>query len=165
MKFPALETVQILLLFAWGASSFRLTVLHTNDLHSRFDLVTSSGSECRSPNRKNCYGGVARLKYAVEQIKKQHPNSIFVNAGDFFQVILGSLSVYKAVLRILKLAEKENTRAIKSLVLLSHLFGLLTLATVQNNSCYVLNYRLNLLKQAKNYLIILYTLHFINYFS
>ena len=76
MKFPALETVQILLLFAWGASSFRLTVLHTNDLHSRFDLVTSSGSECRSPNRKNCYGGVARLKYAVEQIKKQHETEL-----------------------------------------------------------------------------------------
>ena len=32
-----------------------------------------------------CFGGVARLKKAVDDLKKKHENVIFVNAGDFYQ--------------------------------------------------------------------------------
>ena len=65
-------------------NAFQLTVLHTNDLHSRFDEVTSRGGDCE--NGHKCYGGVARIKYVVDQYKKKEDNLIFLNAGDFFQV-------------------------------------------------------------------------------
>ena len=71
----------------------KIRVLHTNDLHSRFDEVTISGSKCKDRDRKRhkCYGGVARIKYMVDDIRKQHSNAnndnvLFLNAGDFFQV-------------------------------------------------------------------------------
>ena len=71
----------------------KIRVLHTNDLHSRFDEVTISGSKCKDKDRKSrtCYGGVARIKHMVDDIRKQHSNAnndnvLFLNAGDFFQV-------------------------------------------------------------------------------
>ena len=69
----------------------KIRVLHTNDLHSRFDEVTISGSKCKDKDRKlhKCYGGVARLKYMVDSIRNEHKpddNILFLNAGDFFQV-------------------------------------------------------------------------------
>ena len=72
-------------------NSFKIRVLHTNDLHSRFDEVTISGSKCTEKYRqkKACVGGVARIKHMVDQIKNQHKpddNVLFLNAGDFFQV-------------------------------------------------------------------------------
>ncbi len=70
------------------AVSYQLTVLHTNDLHSRFDEVTASGGKCKDSKRggASCFGGVARIKTAVDQLMAEHPNSVFLNAGDFFQV-------------------------------------------------------------------------------
>ena len=69
----------------------KIRVLHTNDLHSRFDEVTISGSKCKDKDRKSrtCYGGVARIKHMVDDIRKQHSNAnndnvLFLNAGDFW---------------------------------------------------------------------------------
>jgi len=86
MKFP-LETVQIVLLLLTIelVNAFQLTVLHTNDLHSRFDQVTANGAECLSNQNRECFGGVARLKYQVDALREKYPNSVFLNAGDFFQ--------------------------------------------------------------------------------
>ena len=69
----------------------KIKVLHTNDLHSRFDEVTMRGSKCRDKDRRKnkCVGGVARIKHMVDRIKEQHKpddNVVFLNAGDFFQV-------------------------------------------------------------------------------
>ena len=52
-------------------SGYELTILHTNDLHSRFDEVTARGSACRDKDRDagKCFGGVARIKHAVEEIR------------------------------------------------------------------------------------------------
>ena len=33
---------------------------------------------------QNC--SIARIKYQVDTLKEQYPNSVFLNAGDFFQV-------------------------------------------------------------------------------
>ena len=93
-------------------NAFQLTVLHTNDLHSRFDEVTSRGGDCE--NGHKCYGGVARIKYVVDQYKKKEDNLIFLNAGDFFQVrILTLLSSF-----IFKISsyQKEPSARISSLV-------------------------------------------------
>ena len=93
-----LEPVQIIIVFGLTlANALQLTVLHTNDLHSRFDEVTSTGSECnpKPQSNKKCFGGVARIKHVVDQIKQQDENVIFLNAGDFFQVgLLYYLSSY-----------------------------------------------------------------------
>ena len=58
--------------FAAGASGYELTILHTNDLHSRFDEITARGSACREKDRAagKCFGGVARIKRAVEEIRE-----------------------------------------------------------------------------------------------
>ncbi len=53
----------IMFLFcASTVSSFDLTVLHTNDIHSRFDEANARGSSCRDKDRaaRKCFGGVAR---------------------------------------------------------------------------------------------------------
>ena len=71
------------------ASARELTVLHTNDLHSRFDEITVRGSACRPKDRERgkCYGGVARIKKMADQIRDEEGgNVIMLNAGDFFQV-------------------------------------------------------------------------------
>ena len=73
------------------SDAIKIQVLHTNDLHSRFDEVTISGSKCRDKDRRKniCVGGVARIKHMVDQIRNQHKpddNVLFLNAGDFFQV-------------------------------------------------------------------------------
>jgi len=33
-----------------------------------------------------CFGGLARLSQAVKDLKQKYPNSVYVNAGDFYQV-------------------------------------------------------------------------------
>ena len=79
------QSVAVLLLLAVKCiSAFELTVLHTNDLHSRFDEVTASGANCKA--KLGCFGGVARIKYVADSIRKSHPNTVFLNGGDLFQV-------------------------------------------------------------------------------
>ncbi|CAB4069163.1 NT5E [Lepeophtheirus salmonis] len=80
----------LLLLFL--SSAIQLRILHTNDLHSRFDLVTSRGSRCRSKDsvRGACFGGFSRLKRLVEDLqssesKDPYRKTLFLNAGDIFQ--------------------------------------------------------------------------------
>ena len=83
------ETTLSVLLLSAAASCLDLTLLHTNDLHSRFDQISGRGSACRAKDLAagNCFGGVSRIKYKVDQIKRENPNKVvFVNAGDFFQV-------------------------------------------------------------------------------
>ena len=36
-------------------------------------------------DRGKCFGGVARLKKAVDDISIEHENVVFVNSGDFYQ--------------------------------------------------------------------------------
>ena len=48
--------------------------------------VTANGAECLSNQNRECFGGVARLKYQVDTLREKYPNSVFLNAGDFFQV-------------------------------------------------------------------------------
>ena len=55
------------------ASCYELTILHTNDLHSRFDEITARGSACRDRDRAagKCFGGVARIKQTVHDIREE----------------------------------------------------------------------------------------------
>ena len=80
--------VGILSLVAQAASAgFQLRLLHMNDLHSRFQQVTRHGSKCTQKDSGKCVGGVARVKYKVDQIRNaSDDNVLFLMAGDLFQV-------------------------------------------------------------------------------
>src|SRR5690606_11685230 len=56
-----------------------ITILHTNDTHSHIDPFDSSHS--KYPNQ----GGIARRATLVEQIRKENPNTLLLDAGDIFQ--------------------------------------------------------------------------------
>lgn len=56
-----------------------LTILHTNDVHSRLDPFPMDGS--RNAGR----GGIARRLTLVQQIRTENPNVLLFDAGDIFQ--------------------------------------------------------------------------------
>ena len=56
-----------------------MTVLHTNDQHSRIEPFDSSYS--RNPNQ----GGFARRATLIQQIRNQEKNVLLLDAGDIFQ--------------------------------------------------------------------------------
>jgi 5'-nucleotidase len=60
-------------------SAYKLTVLHTNDQHSRIEPFDSSYS--RNPNQ----GGFARRATLIQQIRNQEKNVLLLDAGDIFQ--------------------------------------------------------------------------------
>lgn len=56
-----------------------ITILHTNDTHSHIEPFDADHH--RHANK----GGVARRAVAVEQIRKENPNTLLLDAGDIFQ--------------------------------------------------------------------------------
>ncbi|XP_074043199.1 5'-nucleotidase [Macrotis lagotis] len=70
-------------LLAAGASSWKLTILHTNDLHSRLEQTSEDSGKCSVPAR--CVGGVARLHTKVQEIRRAEPNVLLLDAGDQYQ--------------------------------------------------------------------------------
>ncbi|MBO0661684.1 5'-nucleotidase/apyrase family protein [Jiella sp. MQZ9-1] len=77
-------------------ADYTLTILHTNDIHSRIEPINKYDSTCDEKDRAadNCFGGTARLKTAIEAARKAADNPILIDGGDEFQ---GSLfySQYK----------------------------------------------------------------------
>lgn len=57
----------------------RLTILHTNDVHSRIDPFPMDGS------RNEGLGGVARRSKLIDEIRAQEPNLLLLDSGDIFQ--------------------------------------------------------------------------------
>nr|ABF18486.1 5'-nucleotidase [Aedes aegypti] len=72
------------LTFLIEGSSFKLKIIHFNDIHARFDEVTNSSSPC-SGNGETCVAGIARLVTTIEKLRKQNENHLVLNAGDVFQ--------------------------------------------------------------------------------
>ena len=67
-----------------ASSEFSLTILHTNDVHARFEESNINGGACRD-HHDQCYGGVARRKSKVDQIRNDTENVLFLDAGDQYQ--------------------------------------------------------------------------------
>lgn len=65
--------------FARRDSVVQLTILHTNDVHSRIDPFPLDGS------RNQGLGGVARRAALVKKIRSEQPNVLLLDAGDVFQ--------------------------------------------------------------------------------
>ena len=57
----------------------QLTILHTNDVHSYIDPFPANHP--KNPN----LGGVARRAAIIENIRKENPNVLLLDAGDIFQ--------------------------------------------------------------------------------
>ena len=57
----------------------RLTILHTNDVHSRMDPFPMDGS------RNQGLGGVAKRATLIKKVRKEQKNVLLLDAGDYFQ--------------------------------------------------------------------------------
>ncbi|NVO55805.1 5'-nucleotidase C-terminal domain-containing protein [Rhodobacteraceae bacterium B1Z28] len=70
-----------------AAADYKLTVLHTNDFHARFEPINKYDSGCGAEDNAEgkCFGGSARLVTAVEEARSRAENSILVDGGDQFQ--------------------------------------------------------------------------------
>ena len=60
-------------------STKHITILHTNDTHSHIEPFPANHH--RNPNQ----GGVARRATLIENIRKENPNILLLDAGDIFQ--------------------------------------------------------------------------------
>lgn len=92
-----------------AAAEYKLTILHTNDIHSRIESINKYDSTCDAEGEAEgkCFGGVARLKTMVDARRDAlaDQNVLLLDAGDPFR---GSLfyTTYKGA------AEAEFMEAI-----------------------------------------------------
>ncbi|UWQ90143.1 5'-nucleotidase/apyrase family protein [Rhodobacteraceae bacterium M382] len=102
-----------------AAAEYTLTILHTNDFHSRFEPVSKYDSGCRDGDNEagKCFGGSARLVTAIADARARSTTSILVDGGDQFQ---GSLfyTYYKGKLA----AEMMNALAYDAMTVGNHEF-------------------------------------------
>ena len=92
MRMRFLTGAAVLALSAGMAhAEYTLHVLHINDLHSRIESISGSGSTCRAEDEaeNKCFGGVARLYTQInalrDAIRAEGGNVIVLDAGDQFQ--------------------------------------------------------------------------------
>jgi 5'-nucleotidase len=64
---------------ATDAGETIVTILHTNDVHSRIDPFPEDGG------RNGGLGGAARRATLIRRIRAENPNTLLVDAGDVFQ--------------------------------------------------------------------------------
>jgi 5'-nucleotidase len=70
-------------------ADFTLNILHINDFHSRFEPITDTDSNCdvETDAAGECFGGIGRLKTAIEDKRSEleGQNVVLLDAGDQFQ--------------------------------------------------------------------------------
>ncbi|TWU77640.1 hypothetical protein ED733_008049 [Metarhizium rileyi] len=64
--------------------NYNLSFFHVNDVHAHLDQYTSAGADCTDPS-KGCFGGYARIKTKVDELRRRNPDHLWLNAGDEFQ--------------------------------------------------------------------------------
>ncbi len=104
-------------------AEYRLTILHVNDTHARFEPINKYNSTCSDEDNtaEECFGGMARLKVAIDQrrdaLSAEGRNVLTLSAGDQFQ---GSLfyTNYKGELS----AELMNAIGFDAMVVGNHEF-------------------------------------------
>lgn len=80
-----------ILLFTVFAAVFglELTILHNNDMHSRYEETSKLSGTCPQKNKGMCYGGFARVAHVVRSARTRAqtgkgPAVIYLNAGDTY---------------------------------------------------------------------------------
>ncbi|KQT84014.1 bifunctional metallophosphatase/5'-nucleotidase [Aurantimonas sp. Leaf443] len=68
-------------------ADFKLTILHTNDIHSRAEPINKYDSTCSAKEieEKACFGGYARVVAAIAAKRATVENPLVLDAGDQFQ--------------------------------------------------------------------------------
>ena len=66
--------------------AFKLTIFHTNDIHGRYEQVSSNGGPCTQELANNgmCFGGYARRVTEVQRIRDSTENVLLLDAGERF---------------------------------------------------------------------------------
>jgi 5'-nucleotidase len=72
-----------------ASADYSLTILHTNDIHSRIESINKYDSTCDAEGEAEgeCFGGVARVKTKMDELRAQldNQNVLVLDAGDPFQ--------------------------------------------------------------------------------
>ncbi|CAH1248466.1 NT5E [Branchiostoma lanceolatum] len=70
-----------------SARGFELTVLHTNDVHSRIEEIDPTGGSCNAAEAEagECYGGMARMATKIREMRRNDDNVVLLDGGDRFQ--------------------------------------------------------------------------------
>ncbi|CAG0884857.1 unnamed protein product [Cyprideis torosa] len=63
--------------------NLELNIVHQNDIHSRFVPAAGNGGRCKEGLA--CYGGFARIKAYIDEVKSTEKNVLNLNAGDNYQ--------------------------------------------------------------------------------
>lgn len=87
----------LLVLGPAAAQEFRLTILHTNDIHARFEPTTPTGGRCTDAARARgpCFGGYARIAAQIAATRALNLPLLVLDAGDVFQGS-GFFTTYRA---------------------------------------------------------------------
>lgn len=70
-----------------ASAEYSITILHTNDIHDRFEAVDASGNTCLpdADEAGACFGGTARLATAIAEARSHEGPVMLLDAGDWFQ--------------------------------------------------------------------------------
>uniref|UniRef100_T1HRT1 Uncharacterized protein n=1 Tax=Rhodnius prolixus TaxID=13249 RepID=T1HRT1_RHOPR len=84
-------------------AEFSLTIIHTNDMHSRMEEINARTGKCDKKKEEPCYGGFARVAHEAARIKSETKNTLFLNAGDTYQgTPLHTFFKYKMLVPLMK---------------------------------------------------------------
>lgn len=80
-------------------AALEVTLVHTNDIHTRFEETDENGNVCTEElmDANRCYGGVARRATAIQNFRENDPNVLLLDAGDQFQGPTLWFYVYKGM--------------------------------------------------------------------
>ena len=90
-KFTLFNSCEMIRLYMvtlmYAVSALDVTILHTNDVHCRFEEANKYGGTCTDAEaaQGKCFGGYPRLVHQSRAIRQKEANTIFLNGGDFFQ--------------------------------------------------------------------------------
>ncbi|MEP5728385.1 MAG: bifunctional metallophosphatase/5'-nucleotidase [Sulfitobacter sp.] len=84
-----LTSVAALSLMAGAAAAdYKLTILHTNDFHDRFEPISKYDGPCSAEDNTEgkCFGGIGRMITAIDEARARGgENQVLLDAGDQFQ--------------------------------------------------------------------------------
>ncbi|MGR3823373.1 MAG: bifunctional metallophosphatase/5'-nucleotidase [Salipiger marinus] len=120
MPLRLLTSAALLALCAGAAhADFTLTLLHTNDVHDRFEPISKYDSGCSAEDNAagDCFGGAARMATAIAEARARHDTSLLLDAGDQFQGAL-FYTYYRGALA----AEMMNAMGYEAMAVGNHEF-------------------------------------------
>jgi 5'-nucleotidase len=87
MKDVGILALAVVLFAQPALSKFSLAIMHTNDVHARFEQTDKYGGACSASKASvgKCFGGVARRKTKLDELRAKYPNSLLLDGGDQFQ--------------------------------------------------------------------------------